>query len=212
LLFPPAFFITGTDTDVGKSVVAAILTLGLKAAYWKPVQSGNEPSTDTDWIKSATELDNRHFFSERYRLTNPLSPHEAARLDNIQISLHDFALPDSQGFPHLVIEGAGGLMVPLNESDLMIDLLQQFAVPALLVSRSTLGTINHTLLSLQQLRQRNIPVLGVIMNGPRNPANKQAIEHFGQVPVIAEIEPLAHIDAATLQDTFQKSFLQHQVI
>jgi dethiobiotin synthetase len=203
--FPQQFFITGTDTDVGKTVVAALLTLGLGASYWKPVQSGLEPSTDTKTVKTLTQLDPSHFFPERFRLTQPLSPHAAAAIDQVSIDLNDFQLPQVKT-SYLIVEGAGGLMVPLNNQDLMIDLIQFLELPVCLVARSTLGTINHTLLSLAQLKQAKIPILGVILNGPKNESNRSAIIHYGQVPVLGELEWLPHLNAATLEQAFHQIF------
>ncbi|MEM9217148.1 MAG: dethiobiotin synthase [Cyanobacteria bacterium P01_F01_bin.150] len=206
--FPPVFFITGTDTDVGKTVVSAMFTLGLGAAYWKPVQSGLEPMTDTERVRSLTQLPDSHFVPERFRLTQPLSPHAAAEIDGVAIALSDFCLPNfsAQPYakPHLIIEGAGGLMVPLNQQDYMLDLIRQFQVPLCLVARSTLGTINHTLLSIEQLRRANVPLLGVVLNGPKNEGNRAAIAHYGKVPILCEIEPMEAITPHCLRQIFMQ--------
>lgn len=200
--FPNQFFITGTDTNVGKTVVSAILTLGLNATYWKPIQSGLEPITDTDYIQQATGLDSSHFLPERFRLTQPLSPHASAAIDAIQITLTDFQLPVTPHH-HLIVEGAGGLMVPLNDRDLIIDLIKHLNLPVCLVTRTTLGTINHTLLSIAQLRQAQIPILGVILNGIPNSINQAAIAHFGQVPILGTIPPLSEITPGVLRQSFE---------
>jgi dethiobiotin synthetase len=201
---PDRLFITGTDTDVGKTVVAALLTLGLGAAYWKPIQSGLQPNTDTDFVRQVTGLDETHFIPERFRLTQPLSPHASAALDGVQIALSDFQLPQAIAQSHLIVEGAGGLMVPLNQQDLMIDLIQTLKLPVCLVARSTLGTINHTLLSLAQLRRAAIPIWGVIINGPKNPSNREAIAHYGQVPILGELDSLNPVNRATLSAAFRE--------
>jgi len=203
---PNAFFVAGTDTDVGKTVICAILMAGLDAAYWKPVQSGTAEGTDTEWIARVTGLPHDRFLPETWRLTRPLSPHAAAEQDGVRIDLSDFTLPMAGGVSHLVVEGAGGLMVPLNDREFMIDLIRHLDLPVLLVARSTLGTINHTLLSLSQLRQYNLNMLGVVMNGPKNDGNRRAIEHYGHIPVLAEIEPLHRIDPAHLRNAFFKFF------
>jgi dethiobiotin synthetase len=205
--FPPQFFITGTDTDVGKTIVSALLTLGLGYAYWKPIQSGTPADTDT--LRTATGLDASYFIPERYRLTQPLSPHAAAKIDRIPISLTDFQLPKTDK-PGLIVEGAGGLMVPMNEQDLMIDLIRSLHLPVCLVARSKLGTINHTLLSIAALRQANIPILGVMINGEKNQINREAIEHYGQVKILGELEPLAEINAQSLAIAFDTIFPQPQ--
>lgn len=190
-----SLFVTGTDTDVGKTVVSAALTLGLQATYWKPIQSGLLPCTDTEWVKRVTGLKESHFISEAYRLERPLSPHASAKLDGVSISLKQLQLPE--GRP-LIVEGAGGVLVPLNEDQLMIDLIKQLSLPVLIVARSTLGTINHTLLTLAELRRCQIPIKGVVLNGPKNEGNKHAIEHYGKVKVIGEIEPCESLDRAAL--------------
>lgn len=203
--FPPQFFITGTDTDIGKTVVSAMLTLGLGYAYWKPIQSGLALPTDTEFVRSATGLDDSYFIPERYRLTQPLSPHAAAKIDGVEIALSDFQLPPTDK-PGLIVEGAGGLMVPLNDQDLMIDLMRSLNIPVCLVTRSTLGTINHTLLSIAALQHAKIPILGIIINGQKNQSNREAIAHYGKVPILAELEPLATITPATLKTVFHQLF------
>ncbi|QYO63411.1 dethiobiotin synthase [Leptolyngbya sp. 7M] len=203
MLFPARFFVTGTDTNVGKTVVSAMLTLGLGAAYWKPVQSGLEPITDTEYVRQTTGLDDSHFIPERFRLTQPLSPHASAAIDGVEIALSDFQLPTTTK-PHLIVEGAGGLMVPLNQQDFIIDLIQHLDLPVCLVARSTLGTINHTLLSIAQLRHAGVPILGVILNGPKNPSNRDAIAHYGQVPILGELEPLPAVNPDTLKQAFAR--------
>ncbi len=199
---PDRFFVTGTDTNVGKTVVSAMLTLGLQATYWKPIQSGLEPITDTKYVRQVTELDDSHFLSEKFRLTEPLSPHASAAIDGVEIHLSDFQLPAIDR--PLIVEGAGGLMVPLNDRDYIIDLIKQFGLPVCLVARSSLGTINHTLLSIAQLRRYEIPILGVILNGEKNPSNRAAIAHYGQVPILGELEPLESIDPMTLKQAFDR--------
>lgn len=205
MLFPTQFFITGTDTNIGKTVVSAMLTLGLGYAYWKPIQSGLIPITDTEFVRSATGLDHSYFIPECYRLTQPLSPHAAAKIDDVEIALSDFQLPQTDK-PGLIVEGAGGLMVPLNEQDLMIDLIRSLNLPVCLVTRSTLGTINHTLLSIVALQHAKIPILGVIINGQRNQINRDAIAHYGKVPILAELEPLTSITPTTLKTVFHQLF------
>lgn len=205
MTFPGTFFVTGTDTGIGKTVVSAMLTTGLGATYWKPVQSGLQEETDTEAVKRLTGLPENHFKKETYRLTEPLSPHASAAIDNVQIEMAQFVMP---GFhtDHLIVEGAGGVLVPLNDEYMMIDLIAQLGIPALVVARSELGTLNHTFLTLEALRKYDIPVLGVIMNGPRNESNRKAIEYYGQVDVFAEIEPLAEVNPTTIKQAFLTHF------
>ncbi len=202
---PPRIFVAGTGTGVGKTMVSAILAAGLSARYWKPVQSGLLEKTDTAWVREMTGLPSTHFFPETYRFRFPLSPHVAAAKDGICIDLESMVLPQIPG-GHLIVEGAGGIMVPLNEHHLMLDLMKKLQLPILLVAKSGLGTINHTLLSLAMLKNHGLPVLGVVMNGPRNSDNRKAIEHYGNTAVCAEIEPLERIDGATLKDAFRRCF------
>lgn len=192
-----SLFVTGTDTDVGKTVAAAWLMLHLQADYWKPVQSGaSAGSTDTDTVKQITQLPENRFFPSAYTLHAPLSPHEAAKRENTRITLETLALPQCRN--RMIVEGAGGLMVPLNEQTCIIDYLQMLSIPAVLVARSGLGTINHTLLSLEALHRRNIPVAGIIINGKKSPHNREALEEYGRTPVIAEIDHLEELNAKTL--------------
>jgi len=199
---PRRFFVTGTDTDIGKTLVCAALMIGMKAVYWKPVQSGCVDGTDTEWIKNVTGFPNSRFVPETYRLNLPLSPHAAADHDGVAIDMSEFYLPDIPSDSSLIVEGAGGVMVPLNTEYLMRDLMKQLSLPVLVVARSTLGTINHTLLTLSALRAAGIQVIGVVLNGEKNPLNRAAIEHYGKVRVVAEIEPLPIINHSSLVDVF----------
>lgn len=207
LKFPSRLFITGTDTDVGKTVISAILMAGLKGVYWKPVQSGLDDITDTQWIKEKTELPNAHFHPETYRLTLPLSPHAAAAHDGIRIDLNAFEIPKTKPSDTLIIEGAGGILVPLNDRHFMVDLMIKLKAHIILVSRSSLGTINHTLLSLDFLKRKGLKVMGVVMNGERNPDNKEAIERYGKVKVLAQVEPIPMLNKKSLQKSFEECFI-----
>lgn len=194
-------FVAGTDTGVGKTLVAAILMAGMGSGfYWKPIQSGTRQGTDTRAVREMTGLCPERFLPETYRLKHPLSPHAAARREGVQIHLNDFRLPAHND--RLVVEGAGGIMVPINESHLMLDIIKKLALPVILVARSTLGTINHTLLSLDALNRRGLEIIGVVMNGPKNRSNKKAIEHYGKTRVLLEIEPLRAIGPDTLVKHF----------
>lgn len=190
-------FVAGTDTEVGKTVAAACLVSALDGDYWKPVQSG--PDKDRETVHRLLGLGDDRLHASPYELGQPLSPHQAAKLDGVHIKMEAFVLPVSQR--PLVVEGAGGLLVPLNERYTMIDLMVRLALPVVLVARSGLGTINHTLLSLEALASRSVPVLGVMLNGPLNPANAQAIEHYGQVRVIMEMPTLEPLDGNAVKRT-----------
>ncbi|MBY0462723.1 MAG: dethiobiotin synthase [Alphaproteobacteria bacterium] len=186
-------FVTGTDTNVGKTIISAWLCYNLKASYWKPVQSGTIEGCDS---AVASDLSGAEIFPEAYSLKAPLSPHLAASLEGVQIDLNKITPPLTD--KPLIIEGAGGVMAPLNNKHTILDLIAQLKAPTIVVARSTLGTINHTCLTLEALRSRSLPVLGVIMNGPKNSDNKEAIEHFGRIKVLAEIEPLTPLTTKTL--------------
>lgn len=187
-------FLTGTDTGIGKTLAAAWLLLHSGARYWKPVQAGLDGETDEQTVRRLTGLGGDRFHPTVYSLNQPLSPHEAARRDGVAIAMDRFAVPDGP----LVVEGAGGLMVPLNPESLVIDLIRQSGLPALLMARTALGTINHTLLSLEALRSRRIPVAGVLLCGPNMPHNRAAIESYGKARVVGHLPPLEPVTREAL--------------
>ena len=191
------FFVTGTDTDVGKTLVSAWLMTHVDAAYWKPVQAGVEPETDSMTVRRLAEVPAERILPEAYVLPEAMAPHEAARRAGLIIDMTKLSPPATDRL--LLAEGAGGLLVPLNETAYVIDLAEQLEMPILLVARSTLGTINHTLLSIEALRRRGLPLAGVVMNGPETPHNRAAIERYGGVNVIAEIPWLPSVTRATLR-------------
>jgi dethiobiotin synthetase len=155
-------FVTGIGTDVGKTVVSAVLVEALKADYWKPVQTGSFFSRDTTEVRRIVSNTKSKFHPETYSLKQPMSPHAAAELEGVEIQMDQLTLPATNN--HLIIEGAGGLMVPLNRKFFMIDLIQKFNAEVILVVKNYLGSINHTLLSIELLKQRGIKVLGIIIN------------------------------------------------
>lgn len=190
------FFVTGTDTDVGKTVVAAWLVARLGASYWKPVQAGTDPETDSDTVRRLAGVGQERILPEAYVLPDPLAPHEAARRAGLAIDMAKLVPPASDR--PLVVEGAGGLMVPLGDQSYVIDLARDLDLPLILVARSTLGTINHTLLSLEAIRRRGLPLAGVVINGPETPHNRAAIERYGRVQIIAEIPRLDPVTSDSL--------------
>lgn len=202
--FPKEFFITGTDTGIGKTLVSGMLMSVLDATYWKPIQAGLDEETDTEFVQRVSKADLSRIITERYRLETPMSPHAAADIDDVSIGLDDFELPEYHT-KHLIVEGAGGLIVPINWKDTILDLIEHLNIPVLLVGRSSLGTLNHTLLSLEALRNRGIEVFAVILNGEKHPSNKETIEKFGDVTVF-EIESLNEVNHKTLSKAFNHNF------
>ncbi|WP_216918988.1 dethiobiotin synthase [Synechococcus sp. CCAP 1479/9] len=197
--------VCGSDTDVGKTVVSALLVQGLGAHYWKPVQSGLEGGGDTGRVQQLLGLPPERVLPEAYRLTAPVSPHWAAERDGISIDPARLALPAWDG--PLVVETAGGLLVPLRRNWLQIEQIAVWGLPVLLVARSGLGTLNHTLLSLEALSRRSIPVLGLVLNGDPHPDNPRTLAALGGVPVLAELPPLDPLDREGLERQWQRSGL-----
>ncbi len=170
------YFITGIDTDSGKSVVSAILCEALHADYWKPIQAGKP--TDTDFVKNLVSNQTSKFHSETYLLEIPASPHAAAKKEGIEIKLNTIKLPGTSNT--LIIEGAGGCLVPINDNDFVIDIAMKFNCKIILVADLYLGSINHTLLTINELKRRNFSVAGIIFNGDENPESQQIIlKHSG---------------------------------
>lgn len=218
---PRGWFITGTDTDAGKTVVSAILALGLDANYWKPVQTG--APTDSQCLAAWTGLGPDRIYPEAWRLPLPASPHWAAQRAGTSISLRGFRLPavSSRAW---VVEGAGGALVPLNERECMADLMLALQLPVIVVARQRLGAINHTLLTLEALRRRGLEISGVVLNhAPTGDsrashadagaasaealaANPPAIENLGQTRVLAELPHLARLDRRSLEEAFAAYF------
>jgi dethiobiotin synthase len=197
-------FVTGTDTGIGKTVVSAALVCALrgkeKVCYWKPVQTGIEEDNDTETVRKLANCTGDEIFDKGFRLERPLSPHLSARLANVEITVEkvlNFVEADERFW---IVEGAGGVLVPLNENALVVDLIKALNLPVLIVARAGLGTINHTLLTLEALQDRNLEIFGVIMNGERNEENQEAIEHFGNARVLAQMPKFEKIDLRTLSD------------
>jgi dethiobiotin synthetase len=200
------FFVTGTDTSVGKTVLSALLVAALDGMYWKPVQTGAIEGTDRNSVRLWAECPEERLLPERYCFDPPVSPHLASREGGVRIALDAFELPASIGDRPCIVEGAGGAMVPLNERDLMIDLMCRLSFPVLVAARTSLGTINHTLLTLAVLRAAHLSVRGVVMIGAENAENRRAIEHYGNIRVIGHIPVLERIHHAALLEVFEKHF------
>jgi dethiobiotin synthetase len=190
--------VTGTDTDVGKTVFAAGLSQALRAAYWKPAQAGLEGETDSQAVARLAPA--AHVLPEAYCLATPCSPHEAARVDGVTIADEALTLPASDR--PLVVEGAGGVLVPYREDLLAADLFARWGLPAIVVARTALGTISHTLLSIEALRARGITIAGVAFIGEAEPVAEGAITRIGKVPHLGRLPRLDPLTAGTLADAF----------
>jgi len=201
--------ICGTDTDVGKTIVSSFFVQGLKSIYWKPIQSGTEEGTDTQTVCKLLNLDPNRYLSERYKFKAPVSPHWAAERESSFIEPNNLHLPDLDKL--IIIETAGGLMVPLNRNWLQIDQLKVWGAPIILVARTGLGTLNHTLLSLEALRNRNIHVLGIVLNGPQHNDNPKTIEQFGDTKILASLPIFDEVNAKVLSQEWNKQQLDQKL-
>ncbi len=181
------FFITGTDTNVGKTIACSWLMLHYNFDYWKPIQAGSN-DLDLRTVKNLTSFPKEKFMDSTYVLKEPLSPHEAAKREDIEIDLSKINKPNHKD--NYIVEGAGGLYVPLNNKHFIIDLIEKLKLPIILVCRSSLGTINHTLLSLKLIKDRKLPIAGLIINGKITPHNTDALIRFTKIPLLAEIDQL----------------------
>jgi dethiobiotin synthetase len=203
------YFVTGTDTNVGKTVLSALLVAAMDAFYWKPIQTGTVEGADRETVRTWAEVSEERLARECYRFEPPVSPHLAARLAGIEIVLDRVVLPSAPVNAKWIVEGAGGAMVPINERDLMRDLMLRIGFPVVIAARTALGTINHTLLTVSALREARVPICGVVMIGDENAENRHAIEHYGGVRVVGHVPLLPTINRAALLEVFQKHF-DHQ--
>jgi len=198
-----AFVVTGTDTGIGKTVFAAALTGALQAHYWKPVQAGLDDGADRDTVAALTGVDPARILPEAYRLTTPCSPHRAAELDGVTIDIARLALPAQRP---LVIEGAGGALVPVTRTVVYADVFAEWGLPAIIVARTALGTINHSLLTIEALRARGVAIRGVAFVGPANEDSEATICAMGKVARLGRLPMLDRLDAQTLAAAFMAGF------
>ena len=192
------FFVTGIGTDIGKTVVSAVLVEALKADYWKPIQCGNLDFTDSDFVKEYS-LHHQNIHPEEYLLREPVSPHLAAKIEDKIIEIQYIKTPNTNNY--LIVEGAGGLLVPLSNKYLIIDLIIKFQLPVIVVSMNYLGSINHTLLTIAALKQKNIEIAGIIFNGEQNIESENYILNHTGVKLLGKV-PKA--------DTMSKGFIVQQ--
>jgi dethiobiotin synthetase len=199
-------FVAGTDTGVGKTLVSALLCVALDAYYWKPIQTGVEEGTDRRTVIELAGLPEERTFPECYVFDPPVSPHLAAEWAGAAIDLGKIRRPSGAPPGSLIAEGAGGVMVPVNNSEFMLDLMRALAMPVLVVSRSALGTINHTVLTLNAIRAAGLGVHGVVVVGHRDQDNERAIERYGNAPVVGRVPLLEVISRETLLEVFNSQF------
>jgi len=198
------FIVSGTDTGIGKTVFTAMLTGAVGGIYYKPVQCGLDGETDTQTVRRLTGLSDEHFLCEAYCLKTPASPHLAAEIDGVDIDAGRLRPPTVD--KPLIIEGAGGLLVPLSRRTLYIDVFADWHAPVILCARTTLGTINHTLLSIEALKRRRLPIKGVVFIGDENRDSERTIVEIGGVARLGRLPILTSLDSDTLTEAFHSNF------
>ncbi len=201
--FPAKLFIIGTDSGVGKTLVSAILTLGLNASYIKPIQCGVMPCTDSEWVHDITKLHKDHFLPEIYRFADSHDPNTQHTDVNIS-RLLAAELPNIHG--HLILESTGGVMVPIFADYFQVDYISDLNIPTLLVLQNRKGAVNQAILSIDKLKEKNVPLFGIVLNGPKDPVTRSSIEEYCNCPHIFELEPIEHITKQALQDAFEETF------
>lgn len=180
------YIIAGIGTEIGKTFISSILTESLQADYWKPIQSGALDFTDTDTVRSLISNEKTVFHPEEYRLNQPMSPHAAAAIDGVVIELSKFQLPQTDNY--LIVELAGGIMVPLNDQETNLDLIKKLNIPVILISKNYLGSINHTLLSIEILKMNDIEVKGLIFNGEQNKYSEDFILNYSKLACLGRVD------------------------
>ena len=204
------FIICGTDTDIGKTLISSFFVKGLNSFYWKPIQSGIESQTDSQTVEKLAQLSKEKIIKEAYVFTKPLSPHWAAEIDQKTINFEKLRLPKVQG--SLIVETAGGLMVPITRNFLQIDQIKQWNLPVILVCKSSLGTLNHTLLSIEALKRRNIEILGLVVNGQKHLDNPRTLVDFSGIPLIAEFPYIEKMDSNNLDILWKELDIKNKLV
>ncbi len=204
------FVICGTDTDVGKTLISSLFVRGLNSFYWKPIQSGIESETDSQAVARITKVNSAKIINEAYIFTEPVSPHWAAEIDHKFVNFQLLNLPNVDG--SLIVETAGGLMVPITRNYLQIDQIKKWDIPVILVCKSGLGTLNHTLLSIEALKKRNIKILGLVINGEKHLDNPKTLKEFSSLPIIAEFPCIRKIDSNNLDIQWEKLNIKNKLI
>ena len=204
------FIICGTDTDIGKTLISSFFVKGLNSFYWKPIQSGIESQTDSQTVEKLAQVSKEKIIKEAYVFSKPLSPHWAAEIDQKAINFDKLSLPKVQG--SLIIETAGGLMVPITRNFLQIDQIKEWNLPVILVCKSSLGTLNHTLLSIEALKRRHIEILGLVINGEKHLDNPKTLVDFSGIPLIAEFPYIKKMDSNNLDILWKELDIKNKLI
>ena len=204
------FIICGTDTDIGKTLISSFFVKGLNSFYWKPIQSGIESQTDSQTVEKLAQVSKEKIIKEAYVFTKPLSPHWAAEIDQKTINFDKLRLPKVQG--SLIVETAGGLMVPITRNFLQIDQIKKWNLPVILVCKSSLGTLNHTLLSIEALKSRNIEILGLVVNGKKHLDNPKTLVEFSGMPLITEFPHIKKIDSNNFDILWKELDMKNKLV
>ncbi|MEL7021568.1 MAG: dethiobiotin synthase [Bacteroidota bacterium] len=203
------FFVTGINTEIGKTIASAILTQAIGADYWKPIQTGRLHHTDSDRIRAYVTHDQTIVHPEQFKLTQHNTPNAAAKTDGVKIKVKDFTLPKTKN--SLIIEGTGGLLVPLNKKECLIDLINRFGAAAILVSMNYTGSINHTLLSIEALKNRKIPIAGILFNGKPTAGTEDIITKMAEVPILGRIPRLNDITKTSIKNAAEEMQLKQRL-
>ena len=204
------FIICGTDTDIGKTLISSFFVKGLNSFYWKPIQSGIELQTDSQTVGKLAQVSKEKIIKEAYVFTKPLSPHWAAEIDQKIINFDKLRLPKVQD--SLIVETAGGLMVPITRNFLQIDQIKEWNLPVILVCKSSLGTLNHTLLSIEALKRRNIEIFGLVVNGEKHLDNPKTLVDFSGIPLIAEFPYIPKVDSNNLDILWKELNIKNKLV
>ena len=204
------FVICGTDTDIGKTLISSFFVRGLNSFYWKPIQSGLASETDSQAVERITKVKRTKIINEAYIFREPVSPHWAAEIDQKVINFQLLNLPNVDG--SLIVETAGGLMVPITRNYLQIDQIKKWNIPVILVCKSGLGTLNHTLLSIEALKKRNIQILGLVINGEKHLDNPKTLAELSSLPIIAEFPYLKKINSNNLDILWEELKIENKLI
>lgn len=201
--FPERLFVIGSDSGVGKTLVSAILTLGLNGSYIKPIQCGVMPCTDTEWVHDITGLHKDHFLNEIYRFSDAHGPN--TQHTDVEISrLLKEELPNPHG--HLVIESTGGVMIPIYGDYFQVDYIADLHIPTLLVIKNNKGAVNQAILSIEKLKEKGVPLFGIVLNGEKDPVIKQSIMEYCNTPNVFELEPIEHLTKSAILKAFESTF------